>query len=200
MRKELFAPLSYDALLNARHAVILHCSGEETHAVAELFRAQGAHVHTEPFPRADILVCGEPQTEDFPFDAMRQISAAAEHVLGHMQAQCSGSLVFLHSPYSDHSVPGQAARGMLSGAICAYMRALAMQYAKYNIRANSIAAPFPANADALMQLLPRSGCAQNLAQAALFLASDMSAFLTGQTLPVNGGGYLIGHNQCWTGK
>ena len=47
------------------------------------------------------------------------------------------------------------------------------------------------------QLLRRPGTALDVAEAALYLASPMSAFLTGETLPVNGGGFVIGHNQVW---
>lgn len=203
MKADLFAFPDYEALLKDKRAAILYCGIDNTHAIAELFCAQGAQVSTEPFSDSDILVCGEPfagtDSASAPLEAMRQITAAVQSVICHMQEQCCGNIVFVHSPYSDYSVPNQAGRSMLSGALTAYMRALAMQYAKYNIRANSIAAPFPPGDGALMQLLPRAGNAQDLAQAALFLASGMSAFMTGQTLPVNGGGYLIGHNQQWSG-
>lgn len=204
MRADLFMLPDYEALLKGKHASIRYCSGDNTNAIAEQFYAQGAVVHTEPFSNSDILICGEPfcsvNSATSPLEAMQQITNAVQTVISYMQEQCSGCLVFLHSPYSDYSIPGQAERSMLSGALTAYMRAIAMQYAKYNIRANSIATPFPTDSDAYMQLLPREGNAQDLAQAALFLSSGMSAFMTGQTLPVNGGGFLIGHNQLWIGR
>jgi len=74
---------------------------------------------------------------------------------------------------------------------------MAMEYGKGNIRVNCIcpgaihtpmleASPIPLTAG---QALPlgRIGQPDDIAQAALYLASDDSSFITGQTLAVDGG-------------
>ena len=40
---------------------------------------------------------------------------------------------------------------------------------------------------ARMQAIPRAGRVEDIAEAALFLAADTSTFITGVTLPVDGG-------------
>ena len=47
------------------------------------------------------------------------------------------------------------------------------------------------------QPIKRMGLALDIANAALFLASDMSSFISGESIPVNGGAFAIGHNQAW---
>ena len=81
-----------------------------------------------------------------------------------------------------------------------------MDYCKYGIRVNSIrmafhtlpGAPLFGTSDVVdLQLLRRAGTPEDVARAALFLSSPMSGFITGECIPVNGGGDCIGHNQVW---
>jgi enoyl-[acyl-carrier-protein] reductase (NADH) len=44
-------------------------------------------------------------------------------------------------------------------------------------------------------MLPRRGCVEEVADAALFLASDMSGLVTAEALFVNGGQNIIAHSQ-----
>lgn len=105
-----------------------------------------------------------------------------------------------------------AARGLTAykvskAGVNALTQALAMANAKHGVRANAIMPGFvdtpmgvdaPASsygldrdeyADARAQLVPmgRQGSAWDVANAALFLASDEAAFITGVILPVDGG-------------
>jgi len=87
------------------------------------------------------------------------------------------------------------------GAINMYTKQIACEWAKYGITANAIAPTFvrtPINSfqldDAkfyskLVSRIPlgRIGSAKDIAAAAIFLASDASAFITGQILGVDGG-------------
>jgi meso-butanediol dehydrogenase / (S,S)-butanediol dehydrogenase / diacetyl reductase len=87
------------------------------------------------------------------------------------------------------------------GAVSALTRALAVEYAPFGIRVNALAPGFietaltervlrnPAFSKALLEQTPlrRFGTGEDVARAALFLASDDSAFVTGAELAVDGG-------------
>src|SRR4051795_11715960 len=87
------------------------------------------------------------------------------------------------------------------GGVLAMTREIAVEYARQNIRANSlcpgpIATPMleelmsdPARRQRRLVHIPmgRLGQAEELAKAALFLASDESSFMTGASLVVDGG-------------
>ena len=104
--------------------------------------------------------------------------------------------------WKHHSIYGAAKAGVHS-----LTRAAALDYAKENIRVNAIApgtmwtglvemskthAEPPADIFRLAGIpLDRWGLASDIANATLFLASDEAAYITGVTLPVDGG-YCIG--------
>jgi 3-oxoacyl-[acyl-carrier protein] reductase len=74
-------------------------------------------------------------------------------------------------------------------------RVLAFELGPFDIRINAIApgaintpASSAVNQDRSSSALSRRGEPEEIAQAALFLASPMASFVTGQTLVVNGGG------------
>jgi NAD(P)-dependent dehydrogenase (short-subunit alcohol dehydrogenase family) len=87
------------------------------------------------------------------------------------------------------------------GAISALTRVLAVEYAAFNIRVNALTPGFietamtervlrtPPIAKALSEQTPlrRFGTPDDVAAAALFFASDDSAFITGAELAVDGG-------------
>ncbi len=87
------------------------------------------------------------------------------------------------------------------GAVLALTRELAVVHARENIRVNALC-PGPLRTEMLMKFLDteekrrrrlvhipmgRFGLAQEIAQAALFLASDASSFITGTSFLVDGG-------------
>lgn len=87
------------------------------------------------------------------------------------------------------------------GAINMYTKQIACEWAKYGITANAIAPTFvrtpinefqlddPEFYNKLVNRIPlgRIGTGKDIAAAAIFLASDASAFITGQILSVDGG-------------
>jgi len=87
------------------------------------------------------------------------------------------------------------------GAVVALTRALAVEYAPFNIRVNALSPGFVETAltervlrNQLFEkwlidrtLLKRLGTVEDIAKAALFLASDDSAYMTGAELVVDGG-------------
>jgi 3-oxoacyl-[acyl-carrier protein] reductase len=89
------------------------------------------------------------------------------------------------------------------GALLSMTRSLAREMGSRGIRFNAIC-PGPTNTELLSGLTPeqvqgltrriplkRMAEPEDIAAAALFLASDESAFVTGQTLLVNGGSWFV---------
>jgi NAD(P)-dependent dehydrogenase (short-subunit alcohol dehydrogenase family) len=112
-----------------------------------------------------------------------------------------GSLVNLASIMAHRGLRQLAAYSATKGAVSALTRALAVEYAPFNIRVNAVAPGFvetnltsrvlrnPMIAKALIDQTPlrRFGTTEEIARAALFFASDDSSFVTGAELAVDGG-------------
>lgn len=118
-----------------------------------------------------------------------------------LKASGSGSLINVSSIMGLRGLRQLAAYSATKGAVSALTRALAVEYAPYNIRVNALAPGFvetaltervlrnPAISKALIDQTPmrRFGTGEDIARAALFFASDDSAFVTGAELAVDGG-------------
>ncbi len=118
-----------------------------------------------------------------------------------MKASGRASLVNLASIMGHRGMRTLAAYGATKGAISALTRGLAVEYATFGIRVNSLAPGFietaltervlriEAFSKALLEQTPlrRFGTSEDVAQAALFFASDESGFITGAELAVDGG-------------
>jgi NAD(P)-dependent dehydrogenase (short-subunit alcohol dehydrogenase family) len=95
------------------------------------------------------------------------------------------------------------------GAVIALTKAMAHELARQRIRVNAIAvgsmgteavalgvvdseADMMKTADFQRQLIPRLGTADDVGGAALFLATEASSYMTGQTLVLDGGKFFLG--------
>ena len=99
--------------------------------------------------------------------------------------------------------PGQANYTASKAGMVAMMKSVAAEYAKRNVTANCIAPGIIASAmidrlndkqrEAIMARVPagRLGTPQDVAAAAVYLASDEAQYVTGQTIHVNGGMAMI---------
>lgn len=97
------------------------------------------------------------------------------------------------------NVPGGAAHAATKAGIIGMTRELAVEGGRHNIRVNSISPgliPRPGHGELFpglieqtlaRQIIKRSGQPHDVAQAALFLSSDESSFITGVDLVVDGG-------------
>ena len=125
----------------------------------------------------------------------------------HLAAGLPGSIVNIGATYAWTGGPGFAHSAAAKAGVNSLTRAAALDYSDQNIRVNAIApgtmwtglvgasqqhAEPPADFPTLAGIpLGRWGLAKDIAYAALYLASDESAYVTGVTLPVDGG-YCIG--------
>ena len=132
---------------------------------------------------------------------------AAKHVIPIMRKQQSGSIINISSMAAITTYPYVAYKATKS-AMIAFTEQLAYQNAQYGIRANVILpglmntpmavdtrarefkktrAEVEAERDSKVPLRHKMGTGWDVANAALFLASDEANFVTGVTLPVDGG-------------
>jgi len=114
-----------------------------------------------------------------------------------MSRKNRGVIINLSSVAALNGIPYASHYGAAKGGILAFTRSLALEVASRNIRVNAICPGFIATS--MMQRLPfkgpvmgqvpmaRWGEPDDVAAAALFLASDDSSYFTGQWLSPNGG-------------
>ena len=158
---------------------------------------------------------GDAELSDFTEEAMDRCVAinlkscifAAKHVIPIMRAQRSGAIINISSMAVITTYPYVAYKAT-KAAMVAFTEQLAYQNARYGIRANVILpglmntpmavdtrarefkksrAEVEAERDAQVPLRNKMGTGWDVANAALFLASDEAGFITGVTLPVDGG-------------
>jgi 3-oxoacyl-[acyl-carrier protein] reductase len=113
--------------------------------------------------------------------------------------QKRGDIVNISSVSGIHPLPGQCNYAAAKAGVIGFTKALAKEVAPYNIRVNAVAPGFidtEMTAELSQQLkdkfmnkvpLQRFGTAEEVAQAVLFLLSDASQYITGQTLQLDGG-------------
>ncbi len=118
-----------------------------------------------------------------------------------LKASGRGSLVNIASIMGHRGLRQLAAYSATKGAVLALTRGLAVEYAPFNIRVNALAPGFvetaltaralknPGIHKALLDSTPlrRFGLPEEIATAALFLASDDASYVTGAELAVDGG-------------
>jgi NAD(P)-dependent dehydrogenase (short-subunit alcohol dehydrogenase family) len=116
-----------------------------------------------------------------------------------------GSIIFMASVTGILGLPGLAAYSATKGALIALTRAMSTDYARYNIRVNSVSpgtidspmlhnflsaqsnpAPLRRQFDA-MHPIGRVGTIEEVASVCLFLASDEASFVSGANYTVDGG-------------
>ena len=127
---------------------------------------------------------------------------AAKHMVERAgQGDPGGSLVVTSSTSAIHGAPRNEAYASTKGAVLAMVRGLAVEFARYGVRANSIlpgwiATDMTAGAqgndkfnDQVIRRVPmrRWGEWADFAGIAVYLASDASAFHTGDSFVIDGG-------------
>ena len=120
----------------------------------------------------------------------------AREAIREMLKAGGGAIVNTASMYGWVGSPGSAAYNAAKGGVVNLTRSLALEYAEQNIRVNALCPGFidtpiiPEESKlALAAATPvkRLGKAEEMAKAVLFLASDDSSYMTGNSLIVDGG-------------
>ncbi|MNJ56851.1 2-(R)-hydroxypropyl-CoM dehydrogenase [compost metagenome] len=124
-----------------------------------------------------------------------------KHVIPHMINNGGGSIINISSIAGLTGGSGSGPYTASKGAVRMLTKATAVDFAKHNIRANSVHPGFietPMTVEMMadekmrnwflsMTPLPRLGKAEDIAAGVLFLASDESSYITGIELPIDGG-------------
>ena len=123
-----------------------------------------------------------------------------QYIVKLMVRQNSGSIVNIASSAAIDANPGRSAYGASKAAIICTSKAMAAELGEKGVRVN-VVAPGITNTDMVAESmsdevieetisqtnLKRIGIPTDIAEAVLFLASDMSSYMTGQVLRVDGG-------------
>lgn len=166
----------------------------------------------EDFGRIDILVNNAGITKDGlmmrmseqQWDAVIAVNLKSAFnfihaVLPIMMRQRSGSIITMASVVGVHGNAGQANYAASKAGLIALAKSIAQEVGSRGIRANAIAPGFietamtaalPDNIRAeWVQKIPlrRGGQVEDIANVATFLASDLSSYVTGQVIQVDGG-------------
>jgi NAD(P)-dependent dehydrogenase (short-subunit alcohol dehydrogenase family) len=119
-----------------------------------------------------------------------------------MTSRGKGSIILITSMAALYGIPEVSAYTASKAAILGLTRSLAVDLSPYGVRVNAIAPGFidtpmlrnafsvdPERERRVLERTPlrKLGTADDVAVAALFLASDQAAFITGVNLPVDGG-------------
>ena len=165
----------------------------------------------EDFERLDILVNNAGITRDTllmrmteqMWDSVIQVNLKSAFNFTHavtpvMMRQRSGSIISLSSVVGINGNPGQANYAASKAGIIALTKTVAKELGSRGIRANAIAPGFiltdmtkalpEETLKSFVSLIPmkRGGEPEEVAKVALFLASDLSSYVSGQVIQVNG--------------
>lgn len=143
--------------------------------------------------------------QDFEPKLLNEMKSAffcTQEAARYMKAQNSGSIIVISSDLSSSPKKGFIAHSATKSALDALARSLANELGDYKIRVNLIAPGLTitkANENlpkdvqetfANASKLKRNATPTDIANTAVFLASDLSSFVTGEYIRVNGGANL----------
>ena len=170
------------------------------------------------FGRIDILVCNAGIWKEHAIDKLSPAALmetidvnllgtfhAIRAVVPQMKKQRRGTIITISSTAGQRGEPFHSAYAASKGAIISLTKSLAVELAPHNIRVNCVAPGWvdtdmarPAlrgkEGEKVIEQIPlgRVGTPEELAGPILFLASELSTFITGEILNVNGGAVLCG--------
>lgn len=149
----------------------------------------------------------EPDTWDRVMNVnIKGVYLSSKYVLPYMMERKSGSIINMSSCIAEIGLANRASYAATKGAVLALTKSMQVDYASYHIRVNAllpgtILTPFVENylrtsyddpeaaieSIKTRQLSGDLGRPEDVAQAALFLASDESKFMMGSPLYIDGG-------------
>lgn len=131
---------------------------------------------------------------------LKSVYIPSKTAIPYMIKSGGGSIVNISSVGGKYPDVTRTAYGVSKSAINFLTKDIAVQFSSHNIRCNAVMPGFIATDAAMKNMseeflnmflktvpLGRPGETDDIANAVLFFASDMSAFITGETLEVSGG-------------
>jgi NAD(P)-dependent dehydrogenase (short-subunit alcohol dehydrogenase family) len=131
---------------------------------------------------------------------LRHAFLLSQEIARHMVKHGGGTMVFIASASAYASAPNHAAYGAAKAGLMAYLQSIAVELGEYNIRANAVApgvvltprmeaafTPEQRAANSRVAPLKRMGTPVDIASAVLFFSCDLSSYVNGRTLLVDGG-------------
>ena len=165
----------------------------------------------DTFGSIDILVCNagiardtlllrmnEQQWDEVLSVNLKSVFNYCHAVTPHMMRQRSGSIIAMSSVVGITGNAGQANYAASKAGVIALVQSLSKELGSRNIRVNAIAPGFirtdmtmelpQEKQDEIIKQIPmhRCGEAEEVAKVALFLASDLSSYVSGQVICANG--------------
>jgi 3-oxoacyl-[acyl-carrier protein] reductase len=190
---------------------VLPCNLSDTESVEALVPSAEAAMG-----QLDILICNAGITRDNLFVQMRDeqwdevvnvnLTATfrlARAAMKTMMRRRAGRIVGITSVVGVMGNPGQGNYAATKAGMIGMFKSIAQEYARRNVTVNCIAPGLIATAmtaglndkqrQAILDKVPanRLGTGEDIAAAAVFLASNEASYVTGQTLHVNGGMAMI---------
>ncbi|MCG8184380.1 3-oxoacyl-[acyl-carrier-protein] reductase [Tenacibaculum piscium] len=201
-----------NALENELTALGIKAKGYQSNAANFDAAQELAKNVLEEFKTIDVLVNNAGITKDnllmriseTDFDKVIEVNLKSvfnltKAVIRPMMKQRSGSIINMSSVVGLKGNAGQANYAASKAGILGFSKSVALELGSRNIRSNVVAPGFIETemtakldekvVDAWRNDIPlkRGGTPKDIANACVFLASDMSSYITGQTLSVDGG-------------
>jgi 3-oxoacyl-[acyl-carrier protein] reductase len=193
--------------LKGRGLVLDVASAESVEAaVADIESNEGAVgilVNNAGITRDQLLLRMKPAEWDVVVSTnLSSVFRLSKAVLRGMMKARTGRIISIASVVGLTGNPGQANYAAAKAGIIGFTKSLAREIASRNITCNVVAPGFietdmtralpEAQRTALLQQIPlgRLGATDDIANAVLYLASPAAAYVTGETLSVNGGMYM----------
>jgi len=164
-----------------------------------------AGINPEP-ARKSLTECPEDTWDRVMEVNLKGVYLTSKYVIPHMVRNKGGSIVNMGSCYGHAGVKNRCVYSASKGGVITLTKSMAIDYARYHIRVNCIS-PAIIETDIAKNMLDEArrnpevwkeiitnkipmdkpGKPEEVAYAALFLASDESSFITGISLKVDGG-------------
>jgi len=126
-----------------------------------------------------------------------------KEILPNMVKRRSGNIIGISSVVALTGNPGQSNYTASKSAIISMYKSIALEVAQRNIRINTVAPGFiqtamtnelnQAQVESIKQKIPMNklGNPQDVSNLVLFLSSELSSYITGQTFNINGGMLMV---------
>lgn len=169
--------------------------------VVEKFGSIDICVNNAGISKDNLLLRMSPdQWDDVINTNLKSVYNVTKHVIRHMMKARKGSIINMSSIIGVRGNAGQSSYAASKAGIIGFTKSIAHELGSRNIRCNAIAPGFietdmthylkdGETSKAFLDKIPlgRFGSAEEVANTTLFLASDMSSYITGQVLSTCGG-------------